>query len=89
MEQKLAGWAHHNPLLALLYLVTSKMITEITQNGLRSDKYFETSQLLTHPKGNNQIFEQTRKGLRANLLFPQFIPYTTYVKVTFKNNIQQ
>ena len=55
------GWAHPNPLLALLYLVTSKTITKITQNGLKYDKYFETSQLLTHPKGNNQIVEQ-KKG---------------------------
>ena len=62
-----SGLGSPYPLLALLYLITSKTIMEITQNGLRSDKYFETSQLLTHPKGNRKIVEQTRKGLRANL----------------------
>ena len=38
-----SGLGSPYPLLALLYLVTSKTITEITHNGLRSDKYFETS----------------------------------------------
>ena len=48
------------------------------KSSLRSDKYFETSQLLTHPKGNNQIVEKIRKGLRANLDFLSSSPHKIY-----------